>query len=141
MFWFRAPEPLAGQQRFHQMKAAKIVDFETSFDAAPVATAEGEMIWAEVRILYTASGLNPAVSIRVPVAWRADETHEQRKSAVLRAARDLIDHACRASGLSPPEASVSAMIEDVLPPTLAGLTQELGLAPPAARPKRKMPSR
>ncbi|MBA2587942.1 MAG: hypothetical protein H0U98_04880, partial [Alphaproteobacteria bacterium] len=31
---------------------AKITDFETSFDAVPVASAEGEVIWADVRIDY-----------------------------------------------------------------------------------------
>jgi hypothetical protein len=41
---------------------AKITDFETSFDAVPVASVEGEVIWADVRIDYLLSGL--------PRRWR-----------------------------------------------------------------------
>ena len=123
------------------MKPVKIVDFETSFEAAPVITQDCEMIWADVRIVYTSSGVEPTVTIRVPVPWEANQTAEQRKSAALRIARELIDHACRASGLrlAKPEESVSEIIEDALPSALAGLTQELGLAPPAAKPRNKSP--
>lgn len=53
--------------------SAKIVDFETSFDATAVPSPEGEVIWAEVRIDYILSGLSPSVIIRVPVPWSETE--------------------------------------------------------------------
>jgi hypothetical protein len=106
------------------MKSVKIVDFETNFDAAPVITQNGEIIWGEVRIVYTVSGIEPTVTIRVPVPWEANQTSEQRKSEGLRATRELIDHACRASALQSGrlEKSAGEMVEDVLPSALAGLT-------------------
>jgi nucleotide-binding universal stress UspA family protein len=123
------------------MKPVRIVDFETSFEAAHVITQNGEVIWAEVRIVYTSSGVEPSVTIRVPVPWEANQTAGQRKAAALRAARELIDHACRASGLQldKSEESIGEIVEDVLPSALAGLTQELGLTPPAAKPRKKSP--
>src|ERR1700754_1736637 len=78
---------------------AKITDFETSFDAVPVASAEGDVIWADVRVDYVLSGLTPTVTIRVPVPWSERDTSEERKSKALRCARHLIDHACRAAGM------------------------------------------
>jgi hypothetical protein len=118
--------------------SAKITDFETSFDAAPVVSAEGEVLWTEVRIDYVLAGLAPSVTIRVPVPWRDSDGAEQRRVQALQSARELIDHACRAAGMqAPPEPPVAAMIEDVVPSALEGLTQELGLARPTTRARKK----
>ena len=121
---------------------AKITDSETSFDAVPVASAEGEVIWADVRIDYILSGLTPTVTIRVPVPWNESDTPEERKSKALRCARQLIDHACRAAGVGSAETGiddnpVEEVIDAVTPTALAGLAQELGLATPTAKPRRQ----
>ena len=121
---------------------AKITDFETSFDAVPVASAEGEVIWADVRIDYILSGLAPTVTIRVPVPWNERDTPEDRKSKALRCARQLIDHACRAAGVGAAEteiddSSVEEVLDAVTPTALEGLAQELGLATPTAKPHRQ----
>jgi hypothetical protein len=118
--------------------AAKITDFETSFDAAPVATAEGEVIWADVRIDYILAGLTPSVTIRIPVPWREGDTPEARKSMALRCARELIDHACIAAGIPSPPIPTPGFrdtIADALP-ALEGVAQELGLAEPSTQPKK-----
>jgi hypothetical protein len=106
----------------------KITDFETSFDAAPAASDEGEVLWADVRIDYRLSGLTPKVTIRVPIPWNPNESIAQRKSAALRCARELIDHACRASGLHQMAEAESGPLE--------GIAQELGLVPPKTAPSR-----
>lgn len=121
---------------------AKITDSETSFDAVPVASAEGEVIWADVRIDYILSGLTPTVTIRVPLPWNESDTSEERKSKALRCARQLIDHACRAAGVGSAETGiddnpVEEVIDAVTPTALAGLAQELGLATPTAKPRRQ----
>lgn len=121
---------------------AKITDFETSFDAVPVASAEGDVIWADVRIDYILSDLTPTVTIRVPIPWNESETPEERKSKALRCARQLIDHACRAAGVGAAETGIddSAMkevLDAVTPTALEGIAQELGLAPPTAKPRRQ----
>jgi hypothetical protein len=121
---------------------AKITDFETSFDAMPVTSAEGEVIWADVRIDYILSGLTPTVTIRVPVPWNESDTPEERKSKALRCARQLNDHACRAAGVGSAETGiddspVEEVIDAVTPTALAGLAQELGLATPTAKPRRQ----
>jgi hypothetical protein len=118
---------------------AKITDFETCFDVAPVASAEGPVIWAEVRIDYVLAGLQPSVTIRVPVAWTEDETAEARKGRALRCARKMIDHACRAAGVGTAEAddsSVEEALASVTPSAMEGLAQELGLAQPTREPRR-----
>src|ERR1700761_6493909 len=112
---------------------AKITDFETSFDAVPVASPDGEVIWADVRIDYILSELTPTVTIRVPVPWNERDTTEERKSKALRCARQLIDHACRAAGVDAAESQiddspVEGVLEAVTPPALEGIAQELGLA-------------
>lgn len=97
---------------------AKILDLETTFDAVPVPSAEGDVIWADVRIEYKLSGLNPTVTIRVPVPWEGADTAELRKSKALRCARQLIDHACRAAGVaSAEEPSEGSSAEDALDAT------------------------
>ncbi len=42
-----------------QAASAKITDFETTFDVAPVPTDAGDVIWADIRIDYILSGLAP----------------------------------------------------------------------------------
>jgi hypothetical protein len=121
---------------------AKITDFETSFDAVPVASAEGDIIWADVRIDYILSGLAPTVTIRVPVPWNERDTPEERKSKALRCARQLIDHACRAAGVGAAETGIDdGPVEDALdavtPTALEGIAQEFGLATPTAKPRRQ----
>lgn len=120
---------------------AKITDFETSFDAVPVASAEGEVIWADVRIDYILSGLTPTVTIRVPVPWIERDTPEERKSKALRCARQLIDHACRAAGVAAAETGIEGPEENILgavmPTALEGIAQELGLATPTATPRQQ----
>jgi hypothetical protein len=74
------------------------------------------------------------------VPWQAHDGAEQRKSAALRAARELIDHACRATAVQPvqlEEPGISAVIEDVLPPALEGVMQELGLAAPQTKSRKR----
>jgi hypothetical protein len=121
---------------------AKITDFETSFDAVPVASAEGEIIWADVRIDYILSGLTPTVTIRVPLPWNERDRTEERKSKALRCARQLIDHACRAAGVGAAEmeaddSPVEEVLDAVTPTALEGIAQELGLAAPTATPRRQ----
>lgn len=122
--------------------AAKITDFETTFDVAPVTGLDGEVLWADVRIDYILSGFFPRVTIRVPIPWLPYETTDQRRSKALRCARELIDHACRASGIGPqvPEAADTTMtdlIESAMPSIVEGVSQELGLSAPTTWPKQK----
>jgi hypothetical protein len=121
---------------------AKITEFETTIDAVPVASAEGEIVWADVRIDYILSGLTPTVTIRVPVPWNERDTPDERKSKALRYARQLIDHACRAAGVAAAEtgiddSSVEEVLDAVTPTALEGIAQELGLATPTAKPRRQ----
>ena len=114
--------------------SAKVVDLDTAFDAGPVESAEGPLIWATVRIVYTLEGLSPDIAIRVPIAWDEKETPDQRRAQALRAARELIDHACRA--VAPAEVeTVEDIIDAITPSSLEGIAQELGLAAPTSRPK------
>jgi hypothetical protein len=122
-------------------QTAKITEFETSFDAIPVPSPEGEVIWADVRIEYTLAGLTPTVTIRVPVPWSSGEMPEGRKAKALNCARQLIDHACRAAGIGSAEPGANANVaEDALdvvtPPPMEGLAQELGLANPTRQPRQ-----
>lgn len=122
--------------------AAKVIDLDTAFDAAPVETTEGLAIWATVTIEYTLAGLTPSVNIRVPVPWNENEGHQSRRSQALRCARQLIEHACRAVGIEPQEADTSVeaiadAIEEIAPRALEGVTQELGLAKPTTKPKQR----
>lgn len=120
-------------------QTAKILDFETSFEAQPVPSPEGEVVWAEVRIDYILAGFSPTVTIRVPVPWDASESPEIRKSKALRCARQLIDHACQASGVPTPEPAVPTLqdkVEAIVPAALEGVAQELGLTTPTTRPKK-----
>jgi hypothetical protein len=118
--------------------SAKVVDLATNFDQAPMDTPIGPILWATVRIAYTLAGLAPTVDIRVPIPFEASETETERRAQALRSARLLIDHACRAAGIVPEETSgdpVDALIADVVPSALEGVSQELGISEPTAGPK------
>jgi hypothetical protein len=98
----------------------------------------GPVLWADVEITYTLAGLEPSVVIRVPVPFEAGETEAQRKAHALRRARLLIDHACQAAGVAPepaPAETIQDVIEQIVPPALEGVAQELGLAAPTTKPK------
>ena len=109
-----------------KLPAAKIVDLTVEVDASPVDTSLGEVAWATVAITYVSGGVEPTLAIRVPVPWAEPD---KQGEALLRA-RQLIDHACACPSLNiaPPD-----LFEDT---ALDGLTQELGIAPPATRPGR-----
>lgn len=121
-----------------KLSTAKIIDLDTAFDATPVETAQGQVIWATVTIEYILSGLKPAVQIRVPVPWDGSEDRDSRRGQALRCARQLIEHACRAAGVGPPETeqmleSIGQAMETIVPSTLEGISQELGLAKPTTK--------
>jgi hypothetical protein len=120
---------------------AKITDFETSFDAVPMPSTEGDVIWADIRIDYVLSGLTPTVTIRVPVPWNESDTADERKSKALRCARQLIDHACRAGGIGNDEIAaggdfVAEVFEAVTPPAIEGVAQGQSLAKPTSQSRR-----
>lgn len=122
--------------------APRITDFETSFEAIPVPSADGDIIWADVRIDYILSGLTPSVTIRVPVPWSEQDTQEERKSNALRCARQLIDHACRAAGVpnaepDPDQDAVADALDAATPTIVEGIVQELGLTSPTSQPRRR----
>lgn len=120
--------------------SAKVIDLSAAFDVGPEQSAEGPIVWATVRIVYSLQGLSPDIAIRVPVPWNAQDTQEQRYAQALRSARQLIEHACRAVGVAPAEAG-SDLIEDVVeaitPAALEGVAQELGLASPSVKQKSR----
>jgi len=121
-----------------KLETATIVDFETSFDTQPVLSPEGEVVWADLRIDYILAGLTPTVTIRVPVPWDSRESVETRKSKALRCARELIDHACQASGAvagEPAKTRSKGVIDDIAP-ALEGIAQELGLTKPTTCPRQ-----
>lgn len=112
--------------------AAKVIDLDATFDTAPVESREGPLLWATVRIAYTLQGLSPDIAIRVPISWNAQDSQEQRRDQALRAARQLIDHACRA--VAPADVE-SDSLEDIIRTPLEGIAQELGLTNPTSHPK------
>ena len=123
-----------------KLSSARIVDLDTTFDAAPIESADGSFIWVTVKIVYALGGLTPVATIRVPVSWDQEESQDQRRGRALRAARQLIDHACRAVGILPAEAETGPMenlIEAITPDALDGVAQELGLTEPTRKPKSR----
>lgn len=120
---------------------AKIVDLDAVMETVPVETPEGPAIWATIAIQYALSGLSPSVTIRVPLSWKDGESESQQRARALQGARLLIEHACRAAGVGPlaedEDDSPAEMLQALVPPALDGLAQELGLAPPTARPRRQ----
>jgi hypothetical protein len=125
---------------FPPLSKVKITDFETSFDALPVATPSGEVLWADVRIDYVLpGGLAPQVTIRVPVPYSVNDTADLRRSKALRNARELIDHACRAAGGVDSddrtrEAGGQAGPDASSDTGFQGIAQELGLTSPTTGP-------
>jgi hypothetical protein len=119
-----------------RLSSAKVVDLDATLDAGPVESSEGSFIWATVRIVYTLEGVSPDIAIRVPISWDEKETPDQRRTQALRAARQLIDHACRAVAPAEVEA-VEDVIDRIVPPSLEGIAQELGLTDPTSRPKQR----
>jgi hypothetical protein len=117
-----------------------VTDLDAAFDAAPVETADGPIIWATVTIEYAISGLSPALSIKVPVPWNDAEIADQRRAQALRCARQLIEHACRAAGVGPQEDASTGPIEDAIeaitPSALDGVAQELGLVESTTKPRQ-----
>jgi len=123
-------------------ETAKITDLKTTFDAVPVTSAEGRVIWADVWIDYALSGLAPTVTIRVPIPWNERDTPEERKEMALHCARQLIDHACRASAMGGDQMGVGDRfleepLEAVTPSAREDFVQELGLAKPTTQPRRQ----
>ena len=117
---------------------AHVVELSTRFETLPVDTEAGPVLWADIRIAYTLAGLDPTVDIRVPVPFEAGETDAQRKAKALHSARLLIDHACRGAGIRADlsvSASVQGAIEGIIPTSLEGVAQELGLISPTTKPK------
>jgi len=106
----------------------KITDLVTTVETEIVQSQNGPVVWGAVEICYSAEGLEPRVSIRVPVPAYENQSDEQRRSEALRRARKLIDHACGA--IQPSEEPP----QDI-PEMLTGIAQELGLMPPTKSPK------
>jgi hypothetical protein len=120
---------------------AKVVDVETSLEAVPVQTSVGPVLWATIRIDYALAGLSPHVDIRVPVSFDRGETDQDRARQALRNARLLIDHACQASGVPGAklvQEEVRDFLAEMLPTSLQGIGQELGIADPTTKPAKNM---
>ena len=116
--------------------AAKVADLSTRFEALPEQTEIGPILWADVEITYVLAGLNPTVAIRVPIPFKEGEVDADRKRQALRNARLLIDHACQVGGVTtdaPVSTKVQDAIEEMLPASLKGVAQELGLTPPTTK--------
>ena len=108
---------------------AKITDLTVDIDASPVDSMLGEVVWATVAITYASGDLEPTLAIRVPVP----ASEPDARSAALRRARQLIDHACTTL----PTASSGPREPGILKDTvLEGISQELGLTEPTAKPSR-----
>lgn len=105
-----------------------IIDLVTSVESEVFQTDAGPMVWGAVEITYSCDGIEPRVSLRVPIPAIVSESNEIRRSEALRRARKLIDHACIA--MEPPSAPSLAIGE-----MLVGLSEELGLFSPTTRPR------
>lgn len=109
---------------------AKLTDLVTTIDSEIFAAPSGPMAWGTVELCYTCEGLEPKVTIKVPVPALAAQSEAQQRLEALRRARKLIDHACVALGTQPaPAPDLSEMLE--------GLAEELGVKPPTTRPARR----
>jgi hypothetical protein len=125
---FTNPEEEEAFRMAEKLPTAKISDLTVEVDPVSVDTSLGEVAWATVAITYVSGGVEPTLAIRVPVP--AEEADKEREA--LRRARQLIDHACTFPGLAQP-VSAPGILEDTV---LEGVTQELGITPPATRPGR-----
>ena len=110
-----------------KLPRSKIIDLTTSVDCQVLASAAGPMVWGTVEIKYAFDGVEPQVTIRVPVPLVGKQTDAQRRDEALRRARKLIDHACSAIEFDP-EPSVPEIIE--------GIAEELGVIAPTTAPRR-----
>jgi hypothetical protein len=119
-----------------KLRSAKIVDLSVSFEETPVQFSSGSALWASVTVTYAVAGLLPSLRIHLPIIWNKGDTIEERKSLALRGARELIDHACVASGLGM-EAVAASPVADII----NGLSQELGLAEPSTQPPKPVKGR
>ena len=111
---------------------AKITDLVVKVETGPVATPLGLITWASVEIRYLSGGVEPSVTIRVPVSWTDSESDADRQAQALRRARQLIDHACTSPALAgEPPAERAGLLEGT---ALEGLSQELGITQPTTKP-------
>ena len=106
-----------------KLPSSKITDLVTTVDTETFETPNGPMVWGVVDICYNSEGLEPRITIRVPVPVLEAHSDTQRRAEALRRARKLIDHACVAIE---PEAQSQGVSE-----VLNGLAQELGVVPAA----------
>jgi hypothetical protein len=119
--------------------SAKVVDIETVLEAVPVETGIGPILWATARIDYAMVGLSPHVDIRVPIPFEPGQSDTERGRQALRNARLLIDHACHSSGIPPEKATpqdFQDFVAEMLPASLQGVAQELGITEPTSQPGR-----
>lgn len=105
--------------------AARLTDLVTTIDSEITPSSAGPVVWATVDLCYASDGLEPRVSIRVPVPAFETQSDEQRRAEALRRARKLIDHACITMG---PQPEVSQSAQEVL----VGLAEEIGFLSPRA---------
>lgn len=103
--------------------AAKLVDLVTTVESEIIPSPAGPVVWATVDLCYASDGMDPRVSIKVPVPAFETQSDEQRRAEALRRARKLIDHACGA--IAPPP-QVSQSPQEIL----AGLAEEIGFLSP-----------
>jgi hypothetical protein len=82
------------------LKGAKLVDLQVTFQSQPIPIAAGEITWATVDFVYSAGGIGAEMRLRLPIEWDGSASEAARKANVLRKARELLDHACNASGLA-----------------------------------------
>lgn len=147
----KSPAPCEPRSRFPRyfpmgatrIPAPKVTNLTASFDRGPTETGMGTVIWADVEVDYFWRQATPSVTIRVPVPWEEGQTSEERYACALKLARQLIDHACVASEFAPPSeeaqpaGSIAQVVENLVPASLEGISQELGLADPARTPRRQ----
>jgi hypothetical protein len=107
----------------------KITDLVTTLDSEIVQSASGPMAWGAVEIFYASEGLEPRLTIKVPVPVFETQSDEERRAEVIRRARKLIDHACMTME---PQLSASQRVAEVL----EGFAEELGVLAPTSAPER-----
>jgi hypothetical protein len=105
-----------------KLPTAKMIDLVTTVDTEVVHSATGPMVWGSVEIYYASDGLEPKVTIKIPIPAFDTQSDEQRRTETLRRARKLIDHACLTMEPQTEPQSVGEFIE--------GLAEELGVVPP-----------
>jgi hypothetical protein len=119
-----------------KLPSAKITDLVTTVDSGVFVAPTGPMAWGTVEICYTSEGLEPKVTIKVPVPADGAQSEAQQRAETLRRARKLIDHACTAIQFLPEAAQETAQDTAQDPgEMLEGLAEELGIRAPATAPK------